>query len=73
MKQKVRTQTRIVGFQRRPMGTAVIKEIERKVKEEMRVWNVSRSFVIANALSFVFNVEMENYKKPQLVKARRRA
>ena len=50
-----------VGYRRRSYHTAVIKEIEKKLEAECKRYNVSKAFVIANALAFVFNIEVEPY------------
>jgi hypothetical protein len=58
-----RSQPRIPGVRRSPVSTAVTKEIERHLQQEMRRYGVSRSFVIANALAFVFDIEVvEDYR-----------
>lgn len=71
---KIRTQKGIPGQQRKRVGSAVTQQIERRLKQEMRIWGVSRSFVIANALAFTFHITLEDdYKRPILVKGSKRA
>lgn len=64
-----------VGYKRRRYNTAVIQEIEKKLEAECKRYNVSKAFVIANALAFVFNIEVEPYitvdiKSPKRAKMR---
>jgi hypothetical protein len=57
----MKNQPRIPGYRRTPMGTAVITEIERAIRKEMKRYDVSRSFVIANALAFTFGISTASY------------
>lgn len=57
----MKIQPRIKGMTRTPMGTAVIDQIERAIQKEMARYGVSRSFVIANALAFTFNIKTASY------------
>jgi len=68
-------QKRIKGYTRRPYGTKVIDEIEHAIEKECARYNVSRSFVIANALAFVFNIKTESYilKTRKILQLRKRA
>lgn len=50
-------QPRLVGVSRKPMGTSVIPDIERWIQQEMRIYNVSRAFVIATCVAFVAGIE----------------
>lgn len=71
MKSKLRTQKRIPGLHRKPVGSAVTKQIEQWLKEQMRHFGVSRSFVIATALAHTAKIPIEDdYRKPQLVRKR---
>lgn len=59
------SQPRISGSHRTPMGTSVIPDIERWIQKEMRVWKVSRAFVIATCVAFVAGIEEQpDYRKP---------
>ena len=57
----MKIQRRIKGYTRRPYNTAVIDQIEKAIERECARYDVSRSFVIANALAFVFNIKTESY------------
>ena len=70
MKRKYRSQTRIPGVHRMPMSTALLKELEAWVQDEMRMWKVSRSFVLANCVSFASGIKSEDYRKPRILKKR---
>jgi hypothetical protein len=56
----VRRQSRIQGG-RSWMASGTVREIELAVSREARRYGVSKSFVIANALAFVFGIETETY------------
>jgi ABC-type multidrug transport system permease subunit len=43
------------------MASGTVREIELAVSREARRYGVSKSFVIANALAFVFGIETETY------------
>lgn len=62
-------QPRLKGVKRKPYHTAVINQIEAAIEKESLRYGVSRSFVIANALAFVFEIPVESYitaeKKPR--------
>jgi hypothetical protein len=61
MKKRVRSQRPVRGG-RRPAYTGMTQQIEKAVRDEMRMYKVSRSFVIANALAFTFKIEgQEDY------------
>jgi len=64
------TQRRIKGYIRTPYHTAVIDAIERAIEKECARYNVSRSFVIANALAYTFGIKTESYipKEKKVVK-----
>lgn len=71
MQHKIRTQKRIQGSHRKPVGTAVDKLIESWLREQMRLFRVSRSFVIATAIADVANIKLrDDYRKPLLLKKR---
>jgi hypothetical protein len=57
----VRNQKRIKGVRRLHVGTAILKDIEKCIEREMARYNVSRSFVIANALAYTFSLDFESY------------
>ena len=61
----MRIQRRIKGYTRRTFSTAVIEKIERAIERECTRYGVSRSFVIANALAFTFNIDAEKYNEKQ--------
>ena len=67
-------QRRIKGYTRKPYGTAVIDSIERAIEKECARYNVSRSFVIANALAYTFGIKTESYipKEKKVVKFTKR-
>lgn len=68
---KLRTQRGVPGQIRKRVSSAISKQIERRLKQEMAHFGVSRSFVIANALAFTFGIEVEDdFRKPQLIKKR---
>jgi len=54
-------QKRIPGMRRKHYGTAVEKKIEEALEKEVARYGVSKSFVIANALAYVFDIEVEDY------------
>ncbi len=56
MKRKLRRQKAVKGG-RIPVSAGLIKDIEMAIQSEMKRYNVSRSFVIAVALSHVFKIE----------------
>ncbi len=58
-----RSQARIPGLRRLPMGTAVGLKLETAVRKEMARYGVSRSCVIANALSYTFDIPLEDTYK----------
>ena len=66
----MQTQKRINGYRRARMSTAVESQIEAAIKKECARYDVSRSFVIANALAFTFSIEVDQYtpKKIRRVK-----
>ena len=66
----MRIQPRIKGYTRRPYNTAVIDQIEKAIEKECARYDVSRSFVIANALAYTFGISTESYipKKIRRVK-----
>jgi hypothetical protein len=73
----MRIQRRIKGYTRKPYSTAVEQKIERAIEKECVRYGVSRSFVIANALAFTFNIDVEQYdgskkEKANVVKFRKR-
>jgi len=68
MKKKIRHQTRLVGQTRTPMSTCVISEIEECVRADMRMFNVSRSFVIATHLAHAYGIKVEDYRRLRLLK-----
>jgi hypothetical protein len=57
----VRHQRRIKGVKRKHVGSAVLRDIELCIEREMARYNVSRSFVIANALAYTFSIDFESY------------
>lgn len=57
---RIRHQKRVKGG-RRSLATGVIQEIEDKVKQDMRTFKVSKSFVISTALAILYNVDVEKY------------
>jgi len=57
----VRHQKRIKGVKRKHVGSAVLRDIELCIEREMARYNVSRSFVIANALAYTFSIDFESY------------
>jgi hypothetical protein len=63
----MRIQKRVKGYARRQFSTRVIKEIERAIEKECKRYGVSRSFVIANALAFTFDISVEDYAAPSKV------
>ena len=58
----MKIQTKLRGHRRKRFSTAVETLIERAVEKEAKRWDVSRSFVIATALAFTFNIDVESYK-----------
>ena len=68
----MKIQPRHRGYTRRPYSTSVIQAIERKVEQECKRYDVSRAFVIANALAFVFNIDVEPYIEVKLTKSARK-
>ena len=64
-----RNQPRLKSGKRSPVGAAVIEAIEKRLRQEMRENKCSRSFVIATALAFTFNIsEQEDYRIPRKVR-----
>ena len=61
LKRPVRRQPSIVGQRRLPAGTALLKRLEEAIQDEMRHYNVSRSFVIASCCAFALGVEAPDY------------
>lgn len=47
------------------VSTALIHDIERAVAREMVKYDCSRSFVIATALAFAFNIEEQEDYRPK--------
>ena len=65
-------QPRIRGVVRTPQHTAVADAIERAISRECTRYNVSRSFVIANALAFTFGIETADYLPAKTIAFRQR-
>jgi len=63
-----RTQPRILGVRRIPMATCVLSEIEECVRADMKMFGVSRSFVIATHLAHSYGIKVTDYRKPVLVR-----
>lgn len=63
MARKVRAQPRIKGQTRIPTGTSVLENMRKWVDREARIYGVSRSFVLANCVSFVFGIPMVSYRE----------
>ena len=69
----MRIQRKIRGYTRRRFSTAVESQIEKAIEKECKRYGVSRSFVIANACAFAFNIDVESYEPPKnIVKFRKR-
>jgi len=64
-------QKRIPGMRRKHYGTAVEKKIEEALEKEVARYGVSKSFVIANALAYVFDIEVEDYTDPAVKRKRK--
>lgn len=61
MKRKPRRQKPVQGG-RVPVSAGLIRDIEMAIHDEMKRYNVSRSFVIAVALAHTFGIkEQEDY------------
>jgi hypothetical protein len=56
---RIRTQPRIPGTRRLPIGSAIDHAIERALNREMLRYGVSRSFVVAVALAYTFGIELD--------------
>jgi len=61
-------QRRYIGQRRARLSTAVESAIERAIEKECNRYGVSRSFVIANALAFTFDIDIESYKDDKRLK-----
>jgi len=66
-------QRRYIGLHRARFSTAVEEAIEQAIEKECKRYGVSRSFVIANALAFTFNIDIESYKDDKRLKPRKSA
>jgi len=59
-------QPRVTGG-RRPYSMGADRQIELAIEKECARYDVSRSFVIRNALAFTFNIDLYAYEsKPKL-------
>lgn len=67
----VRCQPRVAGG-RKPVGGAVIKEIERRVRRDSREFGVSKSWIVACALGKWFGVRVVKYIEAEKPRRRRR-
>lgn len=56
----IRVQPRLRGNRRTPVSSAVTTRIEDAIRKEMRRYGCSRSFVIAVALAYTFDIELSN-------------
>lgn len=56
-----KTLPRIPGVRRRPYHTRVDYLIEKALEKECARYNVSKSWVIRNALAFTFGIDVEPY------------
>jgi hypothetical protein len=61
-------QRRYANYQRAKFSTLVEEQIERAIEKECIRYDVSRSFVIANALAFTFGIDIESYKDDKRIK-----
>ena len=60
-----RSQQRIPGERRLPANTALAKLLETAIQDEMAVYNVSRSWVIASCCAYALGVEIPSYRDEQ--------
>ena len=44
------------------VSSYILDELESRIREDMKRFNVSRSFVIATALSFMYDIHTESFK-----------
>jgi hypothetical protein len=72
MARTIRSQKRVKGQKRQPVGSAFIAELEAKVAEHQKFYGVSRSFVIAVAVAEALRVgAQERYYETRPAKLRR--
>ena len=57
-----RTQPRILGMRRLPANTALVKDLENAIQDEMAAYHVSRSWVIASCCAYALGVEVPDYR-----------
>jgi hypothetical protein len=67
---RCRNQPRIPGVRRTPVSASLLAEIEECIRADMKMFGVSRSFVIATHLAAMYNIRTTDYRKPVLVKKR---
>ena len=57
---KIRHQSPVRGG-RKHLSPCVLKEVERRIRQEAAEYNCSKSFVVATILAAAFNIKMEKY------------
>ena len=67
MSKKLITQPRIRGIKRTPVFSALLPEIEACIRADMKMFGVSRSYVIANHLAYVYDINVVDYRAPKIV------
>ena len=65
---KVQSQPRIAGIKRMPRSSSFLEILDRAVEREANRFNVSKSFVIAVAVSDALNIDIDyDYKTLKVV------
>lgn len=68
MNTKIRIQPRMPGTSRIPVSASLAEEIEACIRADMKMFRVSRSYVIANHLAYIYNIKVTDYRKPTVVR-----
>lgn len=67
---RYRSQPRLKGIIRVPRGTSVVPAMEKWIATEAKLFGVSKSFVLANCISFASGIPMESYREPRKLTGR---